>query len=330
MRLEEFLRWESNVDDSHYAAELDARAERRLSAAIATLLERLPKIGGPLAEAAETLPAERLVAAGHWPELEYQLRASQTTDEPPQGLAEALIAALQANPQGGALLDFDGPAHRADAARRFDRFGAVPLDHRPRVHQRIQEAFDLLHAGSPAAARFTRRFTRVIAPIQTADADGEFGSFSSSWYPARTVLLNAHSRSMSLEELAAALLHEAIHSLVDVSEIGDRLIVDGRSGAGLVNSPWTGARISLQSLLDAYFVWYGLLRFWLQTRSRGAVERARADELIARCSEGFMPALSEVVRGRLVDVHAETRAAIDLVREAVSNLETAAAPAAVG
>jgi HEXXH motif-containing protein len=317
MRLERFLRWEDDVEDTPYADELDARAEQRLSAALAVAINRLPEVGNPLRELAKTLPADRVVAAAHWPELEYQLRLSQTTNDTPMGLVEALLAAFKIDLTKGMLVDFDGPAHRADVSRRFARFGSIASVARPSVEQRLGEAMALLQCGSPPAAEFTRRFTRVIVPLEVRDIHPRFGSFSSSWYPARSVLVNPHLREMSLEELAGALLHEAIHSLIDVSEIGDCLPTQGGAGAGVVSSPWTGARISLVSLVDAYFVWYGLLRFWEKACKSIAVPSAPCKTLMERCLRGFFPELPQVMGDRLPNVHPQTIAAIETLRAAV-------------
>ncbi len=118
-------------------------------------------------------------------------------------------------------------------------------------------------------------------------------------------------------DLTAALLHEAIHSLIDVSEIGGSLIADGKSGASKVESPWTGASISLQSMMDAYFVWYGLLWFWLLARERDAVSNNDGDRRIGLCRRGFLPDFAGVVGDRLPAVHEMTRVAIESLRHAV-------------
>lgn len=325
MTLEHFLRWDADATDSEYATEFERRAEERLSTALGIIRSQSSALAEQLISLVQVLPPHLVLRIAQAPELEFQLRLCRTGAVKPETLAmflgklfEAELVAApdeSAHPSEAMEVDFDGPFNRGDVARRFPVYGTLKLEDRANLPERLEAAMRLLDRGAPLAGQFTRNFTKVVVPLSVPNLESRYGSFSSSWYPGRTVLVNPDLAGSF--DLTAALLHEAIHSLVDVSEIGGCLIADGESGASQVDSPWTGAHISLQSLMDAYFVWYGLLWFWILAKQSGAVSTSNADRLIELCGRGFLPDFEDVVGERLRAVHEKTRLAIESLRCAV-------------
>ncbi|MDA0207478.1 MAG: HEXXH motif-containing putative peptide modification protein [Acidobacteria bacterium] len=326
MTLERFLRWDDDVAQSAYLAEYQRRAEQRLSSGLAIVQRHSDDLGGLLVSLLSTLPEAQVLRVAAAPELEFQVRFCRTADGSIEDLAGFLVSAFQqalAQAEDGAdhvewpQIDFDGPFNRGDAANRFSKYSALGAPGRGSLPAQIGDAMELLESAAPHGAHLTRALTTVVVPIAVQEIDGRCGYFSSSWYPGRTVLVNPDAGRMSLEGLAAALLHEAIHSLIDVSELGGRLVAGGVEGSARVESPWTGSQISLQSLLDAYFVWYGLLWLWRGAREQGVVHPSKADLLILQCERGFQARFSDVVGNELSSVHEATRAAIESLRNAV-------------
>ncbi len=225
----------------------------------------------------------------------------------------------------GIPLDLRSPYHRGDLPFRFPDHASYDESSASELGRKIDAACGLVLAGGQRVARFVDAFTTVIVPLHVAGASRWFGSFSSSWYPGRSVLVNAHLEEMRGHDIAAALVHEAIHSLIDVSELDGRLLSEAGPSAATVRSPWTGNSISLQSLLDAYFVWFGLLFFWKQVAAQpGAIAPSLSGQSIDRCRRGFGPAFEDVVRDTLPAVHPFARESIESLRMAAAQ-ELAAA-----
>ncbi len=351
-KLHELLRWpvDSEMADRYEAGFREA-AERRLSSALSEIHAYSMEGAGSIVRVAAGIPSNSLLRLAHAPELEFRLRGARVAEDGRKALAAFLCEALQAellllddrvgtphakgvwtalgdihigaelgNRQEGSQLDetpwidFDSPHNRGDIANRFPDYKPPSQDDRNAIIAALREAMTLIAVASPAALRFTKAFTRVVVCIDVPDLDSQYGSFSSSWYPGRSVIINA--QRMDVHELAAALVHEAIHSLIDVSEIGGLLLRRPAPGT-TVTSPWTGATLSLQSLLDAYFVWYGLLWFWRRALASGVVDAIAAEKRIELARRGFEPELAMVVGSALQAVHGVTVDAIEGLRFAL-------------
>lgn len=346
--LAEFLRWPSTGDlDAHYEGRFRGAAERRLSAALSEVHSHSMEVAGSIVRTAAAIPAENLLRIARAPELEFRLRGAGAVENGRAGLTAFLCEALQAElllvdtrvgapKQEGVWsglgdvhfaagtgdrqeapelaptirIDFDSPHNRGDIANRFPSYGTLPAEGRAAGVAALGEAFELIAAASSPARQLTAAFTSVVVCIGIPGK--HCGSFSSSWYPGRSVLINVEL--MGVNELAAALVHEAIHSLIDVSELGDRLLCRPVPPGTTVTSPWTGATLSLQSLLDAYFVWYGLLWFWHRAAESGAVDPAAGGLRVREAGQGFEPEFGDVVGDALPMVHEDAVGAIEELR----------------
>lgn len=217
-------------------------------------------------------------------------------------------------------VDFCSPYNRGDLPNRFPSHANHESDERDHIIEKIARAFRIIEDSGTEIGTFVASFTTVVVPLRIATNGAWFGSFSSSWYPGRTVIVNAHAPEMSTYDLAAALIHEAIHSLVDVSELAGRMLAAEASPQHNVRSPWTGNVISLQSLVDAYFVWYGLLHFWRALAARRPDLSNVCEHYEAICRLGFHSPLHDVVgREALAAVHSFAKDHIEGLRLRVND-----------
>ena len=214
-------------------------------------------------------------------------------------------------------VDYESPYNRADFSLRFPQFSALPEVERERVSDKLAGALEIVRRGGSQVERFVFSFTRVIVPSVIPDVGKSCGSFSSSWYPGRSVLINPHLPVMTQFDMAAALVHEAIHSVIDISELGSRLIAPGYDLKPSVFSPWTGAKLSLQSLLDAYFVWFGLLRFWMRVGAHNGTDGGALAHRMYQCRNGFVQSLDDVCGSAINGVHQFARKKINELRDEV-------------
>jgi hypothetical protein len=144
---------------------------------------------------------------------------------------------------------------------------------------RVLEADGLLRRISPAAWDVVHRFAPIVVLRRDAARD-EFLSSSSPRLPGRSVLINP--QHAGLAELAEALLHEAIHAVLNAEQLVRPFVLDHAGlAAQPLRSPWSGNTIAADALLEACFVWFGLVRFWRCYTVDG-------DALLRRAAGGFL------------------------------------------
>ena len=230
------------------------------------------------------------------------------------------------------------------------RNGSMRLEHfadgpgKDLALERIRTAMLAIEAADPQVAGFVRRFT-LIAHVVVDSGTDKFSSGSSGEYTGRSILCNAHLPGVSIEVLAEALVHEAIHSFLYMQEACHAWVSDEEqcSDEAVVRSPWSGAMLPLRNFLQACFVWFGLAHFWMRApqgrpfernRLEARLETARqgflAGRLLNRISE-FLPSIAPRVLD-LVDAMQENIAGISLTRDAAGSedrpipLQTGAPP----
>lgn len=125
---------------------------------------------------------------------------------------------------------------------------------------------------------FSRHHTEVLAFRYEDEYPNGFSSGSFQTLPGFSLICNCHLPSVSERVLADAIVHEAIHGIIYRFEaFGERLLKGDKAGCPQVSSPWTGARLSVESFAQACLVWFGLHHFWKDasgSESRGFDERA--------------------------------------------------------
>jgi len=139
---------------------------------------------------------------------------------------------------------------------------AIDTEERRSIVRTVETAFERL-AIRPAAAQFVHVHTRALAIRRDLGRDG-FLSTSSPRCPGRTVLINVDHASV--EMVADALLHEAVHALLNAVQLLQPFVHDhARLSAVSGCSPWSDQIIPLDALLEACFVWFALSCFWCES-----------------------------------------------------------------
>ena len=170
-------------------------------------------------------------------------------------------------PVAGLVVDADSPAAvRFDIGLRMKCGMEAYNDPAARglALRKLGVAVEALDLVDPVISAFVRRFTQVDNVVTDRGMDG-FSSGSMNQYVGRSIFWNAHLTSVDAGTLAEALVHEAIHTLLDMHRSRNPWVLGPRQPAGehdVIVSPWTGAGLLLEPFLQACFVWYGLLHFW--------------------------------------------------------------------
>lgn len=165
----------------------------------------------------------------------------------------------------------------------------------PEARVLIDAALALLTDRHPPAARFV---TACTALVRVRRDHRPFYSSSPERMIGATILWNLSTPGVTVEMVAEALVHEAIHSLLDMDS-GLRADGDAPGGAWMpaamladgtsrTVSPWTGAPLSVAIFVHACVVWYALFTLWRDLLSGGAgIDRAEAVRLLRRATAGF-------------------------------------------
>lgn len=159
----------------------------------------------------------------------------------------------------------------------------------------LKDAFRLLRDVSPAAHAFTLAMTRslILAPSVERPV---FWSSSPERFLYASRLWNLDHADVEPAIVADALLHEAVHSWLDLDCLLNSLEPGGRpwlpgplmsDGVSRLTSPWSGAPLSLPIFVHACFVWYALLQFWSDAMGVGAAPESAAG-LARRAWRGFV------------------------------------------
>ncbi|MCY4416464.1 MAG: HEXXH motif-containing putative peptide modification protein [Chloroflexi bacterium] len=95
---------------------------------------------------------------------------------------------------------------------------------------------------------------------------------------------NLHSLRWAPGQVAEALLHESIHSLISKMEIADSLFSSYRDARNIsATSPWSGRALPLWAYVHACFLWFGSWHFWQLAGSHSE----RANDFAETAARGF-------------------------------------------
>jgi hypothetical protein len=205
---------------------------------------------------------------------------------------------------GWMVVDFKSPNGRdlsraTSVASEYGEEARYPDDVCPSLVERLIAVMSGIEATNRNAARFVARFTNVIMYVKAGGAQGEhFWSRSPERHIGLTVLVNAHLPDVDDVKLGEALIHEAIHSLVDTYETltnfaadpADRWIRDAAlyDGTPRVISPWTSTRLVVPTYIHACFVWYGIVQFWSEALDGHCFPVGRVLERLRTAVKGFL------------------------------------------
>jgi hypothetical protein len=185
---------------------------------------------------------------------------------------------------------------------------------------RLSRCLGRIATVNPTTSITVRRALKVIRVRK--DATDPFAFSSSSWpqVTGLAALVNAHRPEINDDWVTDALVHEAIHSLLNMAELGAPLY---RSQAAANEyravSPWSGRVLKMHSYVHACFVWFGLWCFWSLAEESGALEASAAEPFRCRAHRGFQGGdlLTALGEGRQF-LSDEVVDAIDTIQQIVS------------
>ncbi|MBT2188040.1 aKG-HExxH-type peptide beta-hydroxylase [Sphingobium nicotianae] len=183
-----------------------------------------------------------------------------------------------------AAVDLGGPS--GIAQRRL--FSPAECD---AVVAKLEEALAGIARAGAVFSTFVRRFNVVLIAQIDRDDEDLFTSGSTGQYIGRSFITNPHMPSVRPIDLAEALVHEGIHSLLYMQErrvawVHDQALYDPLRLR--VKSPWTGSMLGVRPFLQACFVWYGLLHFWAAALQTEAFDPLQVQGRMGIAARGFL------------------------------------------
>jgi hypothetical protein len=162
---------------------------------------------------------------------------------------------------------------------------------------RLTEVRQRLEATSGALWAFARDFTITLVLRGGAGNPG-FRSSSPERFVGRSILWNPHAPEVTVADLAEALVHEAIHTVLDTADAliirdqppGTRWVTDPElyDGVSRTTSPWTGRPLDVPTYVHGSFVWFGLLCFWSRALLSNAFDPLTSRLRMLRAGAPFM------------------------------------------
>ena len=193
---------------------------------------------------------------------------------------------------GFAPLDFGSPyAQTLDISGQADRRQSPNpqfscLEQRL-VFETINAAVSAIGNTSKTIYDFCVRFNLAVV-LQKDPDSSSFSSGSTRQFVGRSCLGNPQLANAA--DIANAVVHEAIHSLLYMQEIQREWVLDPdlTEHVPRVFSPWTGRKLALRPYLQACFVWYGLLHFWSEALKAEAFPEDWTLTWFKQCLVGFL------------------------------------------
>lgn len=177
-------------------------------------------------------------------------------------------------------------------------------------------------AGYQPIAHQVSSFLRAIVlnKISHAGRVTNFISGSDARYIGRTVLSNV--QGVSPELLVEAFVHESIHASLYMADACSPWLPtrqQTRLAGYRAVSPWTGNRISISSIQEAIFVWYGVYKLWLVALERGLYTEQRVTNRLAFVGRGFQALdLNQIANACEFRVSAELREVVEVMKQDVA------------
>ncbi|WAC62089.1 hypothetical protein OVA13_11820 [Pseudoxanthomonas sp. SL93] len=172
----------------------------------------------------------------------------------------------------------------------------------------IVKAAALVESGLEGHASVFRSFTRSVV-VRSDPASPSFRSSSTPVANGMTVLHNPSSAYP--EAIYDALIHEAVHSMLDIVELETPLTTSA-SQERVIRSPWTGQMLSLRTYVHAVMIWYAL--------AKGAAhlvcEGRRGGELLDRSAKGFGADVIAVIGKRHIELTELAQEVLCAIRDA--------------
>ncbi|MFI9502822.1 hypothetical protein [Nocardia sp. NPDC052566] len=162
------------------------------------------------------------------------------------------------------------------------------------VAERIDRVFTGIATRSAAPVHYLPMVVRELW-LRADRVRTGFLSNSPRGFVGRAVLTNPDLGIVDDVIVAEAVIHEATHGLLGMSEavglvagtpwLRRAMPDDGRCR---VVSPWTGRGLDLPTYLHACFVWWGLLHLWAGLLGTGLFDECRVRGRLRRAAAGFV------------------------------------------
>lgn len=183
------------------------------------------------------------------------------------------------------IVDFDTPLQIAKRGEADPGLKPVAQSQRDLIRAKLHEATEILAHHVVTALHFMDSFIYLVCIREEVEERASFSSVSFSCYPGLAVLSNC--QGVGAHKLADALVHEAIHSALYLFETTKHPLLTCQPPAHLrLQSPWTGRQLSLDSYVQACFVWFGLAHLWKQMMS-GTDELGEVTTFLRKALSGF-------------------------------------------
>ncbi|OAI57762.1 hypothetical protein AYO50_00015 [Acidobacteria bacterium SCGC AG-212-P17] len=197
---------------------------------------------------------------------------------------EPILSASLAPPADPYRVSFGGDLPVPFMDRGGNCLSPVSTDDAERILGKVAGAGRLIQTVNENTHGFSIRHTEVLAFRYESEYPADFSSGSFQTLPGFSLICNCHLPAVSEPEVADAIIHEAIHSIIYQFEaFGEPLRRRDRPADFQVISPWTGSRLGVESFAQACLVWYGLLHFWKMACDRAGQPTA----LYERARKGF-------------------------------------------
>lgn len=205
--------------------------------------------------------------------------------------ARAMRSPWDTNPIAGNSSPRPTPATNGDA-------GLVCGSEQELALELLDRAIGGLASTAQEALDFAAENNFIIIIRQSPLPGASFSSSSPEKFIGSTVLWMGHDGSGDEVDIADALIHEAVHSVLDMHEfLGTQaydafqrwfrtpVLYDGRDRT---ISPWTGNPLALLTFIHACFVWFAEVQFWTRAIAMGAFDKTRSIERLVKASRGFL------------------------------------------
>lgn len=215
---------------------------------------------------------------------------------------EFLFHKYRARPFHSLRLRLDAHAPIPHMEPEGNALSCLDDSNRDLVKEKVNDGLSLIRLISPRA--FAWSTSATIAIDCRVDLNGGFASCSFRELPGLSLLCNAHLPKVTIGKISNAIVHESIHSVIYMFEsCGSLLVTNKPAPSYRVKSLWTGRTLTLDSFIQACFVWFGLFHFWRNGRqchdeSVGFMEITRAgfsEDRYEEVCENLHPYVSESV-----------------------------------
>ena len=194
----------------------------------------------------------------------------------------------------GILFDHCSPnakrPFQASSFREVRPGEAVPLsvEEHTLARSRVSEVCERLAADGNPAYLLIKHNTRVVIPRKDTDNPNFFSSSSSRSFIGRTIIIGGHLPDINAAQMTNSLIHEALHSFLYKHEVITPFVDAPNMGVKiLLESPWSGGTININTYIHACFVYYALLNYWYGLQNRESFSSQTILEGIEKTIRGF-------------------------------------------